>query len=432
MYEERRNFSFRTVIVQLLFVVLFVFIMIWLLPTKDYLGNKYATKDDINTILDSRLESLYGRMFADNVETMRDAATGYFTNERLPQEVGESVTLSLDDMLEKKLVMPFKDSNNEACGLETSYVKITKMDNEYQMKVQLSCSDYSDYIIVYLGCYDYCEKDICEAKAVEPTAKPTTKPSSKPTKPTPIAKKEYEYEYRLTTQNEYSNWGNWSDWSTSKVKSDNLTQVEMKKQDVFVGYEQVEGIVSYKEETETITKTEVVPGYTDVKNATKSTSDGYYTNWVYQGYVTSYYGLSTYVSSNSTVKYVYVSDRTTLDCSNVCKDVTIYTYQKYTRSYVKGTNTYSCAAYPGYTLSGDKCVKYISGTSTQVPVTNTKKVPVYGYVNGDPIYEEVTKYRFRKRTLISEAKTVYKWSQNKNDITLLDQGYVLTNKSREV
>ena len=39
MYEEKNSFSLRTLILQLLTVLLFVFIMIWLFPTKNYMEN---------------------------------------------------------------------------------------------------------------------------------------------------------------------------------------------------------------------------------------------------------------------------------------------------------------------------------------------------------------------------------------------------------
>ena len=34
---------------------------------------------------------------------------------------------------------------------------------EYKLKVNLSCGDEEEYIIVYLGCYDYCKNYVCEA-----------------------------------------------------------------------------------------------------------------------------------------------------------------------------------------------------------------------------------------------------------------------------
>jgi len=42
MYEERRNsITLRDVILQLLIVVLFIFVMIWLFPTKGFLDKNY-------------------------------------------------------------------------------------------------------------------------------------------------------------------------------------------------------------------------------------------------------------------------------------------------------------------------------------------------------------------------------------------------------
>ena len=421
MYEERRGLSFWDILVQLLLVVVFVVIMIWLFPTKGFLANTYATKDDVNTAIDTKLEAIYGRMYADNIETMKDAATGYFTTSRLPSKVGDSVTLTLDEMLAKKLVLNFKDSNGQACDVDKSYVKITKMDNEYEMKVQLSCSDYSDYVIVYMGCYDYCDSDICQAKTTVTTTKSTTV-----VKPTPVSTKHYEYEYRLITQNVYSAWGNWSGWSTTAINSDSLTQVEMNKYQVLQGYNQVYGVVDYIPNTTYTTTT--TNGTTSTIAATATTGSSYYTDWVYQGYTTSTYALSTSVSDSSTTKYVYVSYKTTVDCSNICKNVTTYTYQKYTRTYVAGGTNYSCPS--GYTLSGTNCTKSTSGTTTQVPVYGY--TPVYGWVNGTPIYTTITNYRYRTRTLTSTASTVYKWSSSSSDSTLTNAGYVLTGSQREV
>lgn len=426
MYEERRNFGLRDVIIQILFVVLFIFILIWLFPTKGYLKNNTVTKDELK----DSLQVLYGQAFANNIDSMREAATGYFTSERLPKNVGDSVTLTLGEMLDKRLVLPFKDSNNQACDSEKSFVTLTKMDNEYQMKVQLSCSDYSDYIISYIGCYGYCDKDLCQQQTTKPVANQTTNNNPKPVSTT------YTYEYRKTWQNEWSDWSDWSEWSTTKTASNSNTRVEIKTEPVFDGYNQVYSIIGYKDVT--VYETQTVGGgsvgtYTDVIDATKSTSgSGHYTDWAYQGYVTSQYALSTAVGENSTIKYEYVSDKTTVDCSNVCKNVTTYTYKKYTRSYVSGGTNYTCPS--GYTLSGTKCSKTYTVNSTaqtvQVPVT--KSEPIYGYVNGSARYKNVTYYRYMTRTLVKEAGSDTKWSQSSNDTNLLNNGYVKTGNYKEV
>ena len=104
MYEERRNsFSVRDIVLQLLMVILFTLIMIWLFPTKSYLKDNFVGKEELQSEISEQLQSIYGRLFADNIESMRDAAEGYFTNSRLPQKIGDSVTLTLGEMIDKKL-----------------------------------------------------------------------------------------------------------------------------------------------------------------------------------------------------------------------------------------------------------------------------------------------------------------------------------------
>lgn len=477
MYEERKNtFSFRDIILQLLIVIMFVFIMIWLFPTKSYLKENFVGKDELQSEISSQLQSLYGRLFADNIETMRDAAQGYFTNARLPKNIGDSVTLTLDEMLEKKLVLQFKDSNNQACSANSSYVQVTKMDDEYQMKVQLSCSDYEDYIIVYMGCYDYCDGGICEKEEEPSTPEPER----------PVVNKKYKYEYRLVTQNEYSNWGPWSSWSTNAISSNSLRQVEMDTRNILTGYKtetyiDYETVIEYREETTKVqvgtekkyvgTKIEDIKpakGGTTTKKvykaAEKVTSGGGYSNWVYQGYVTSKYALS----SSNTVKYEYVSHKTTVDCTDVCKNVTIYTYKKSTRTYTEGKVTYkcptgykyesgsgadmlcykykeydssklSCSSYgAAYELDGTDCIKEVAvyeyvpiykEITTTIPVTVTKEVEKTRQV---PIYQKKTYYRYRTRTQISEAGVSIKWSTSKNDQSLIKLGYKLTGNVVEV
>lgn len=102
------------------------------------------------------------RIFNNNLRDIKDAAVSYFTNERLPKNIGEKIILSLAKMQEEKLVLNVIDSNDKTCDTSKTYVEVTKEKNEYVMKINLSCSDMEDYIIIHLGCYDYCKDTICE------------------------------------------------------------------------------------------------------------------------------------------------------------------------------------------------------------------------------------------------------------------------------
>ena len=154
MYEEKNNrFSVKDLVVQLLFVVLLVFILMYLFPSKQFITN---LKDN------GSLQPLYDRIFNENILMMKDGAKAYFTTPRLPQNTGDKVKLTLGEMLDKKIVLPFTDSRGKSCDNTASYVEVEKKDDEYVMKVNLKCSEQENYLLVYMGCYDYCKTTICE------------------------------------------------------------------------------------------------------------------------------------------------------------------------------------------------------------------------------------------------------------------------------
>ena len=271
MYKEEyenRGFPFRDFLLKLILIIIFVFLLVWLLPkfispTVDTKQKNSGNSNSTSEKLD--LSPLTSQIFADNIERMKDAAISYYTDERLPQEVGESDKMTLSDMIEKKLIIALVDKNNKAVDVEESYVKITKMDDEYLLKVNLKDSEKEDYILVHLGCYTYCESAVCEKKETDvavKASKPTTivpikgakqetqqpsenektpseekpkdetkeepkdepeEPTDKPT-PTPPSDEEDEYlfEYEKTTGAEFSNWSNWSSWAKTSCNTPTL------------------------------------------------------------------------------------------------------------------------------------------------------------------------------------------------------------------
>lgn len=161
---ESKGFPIRSFAIKLILVVIFVFLLIWLLPK--FTSPTIETREcsTTGTCDTSGIEALTSQIFSDNLEKMKDAAISYYTDERLPKEVGQSETMTLSDMIGKKIIVALIDKNNKACDVEGSYVKITKLDDEYLLKVNLKDSEKEDYILVHLGCYTYCDSYICEKK----------------------------------------------------------------------------------------------------------------------------------------------------------------------------------------------------------------------------------------------------------------------------
>ena len=125
--------------------------------------------------------------------------------------------MTLSDMIGKKIIIALIDKNNKAVDVEGSYVKITKLDDEYLLKVNLKDSEKEDYILVHLGCYNYCESYICQKQGTEATkgskviGEYVPIKGSKdsgiyyvPTDPTPVVEKHYCVYYG---GNYYGAWG---------------------------------------------------------------------------------------------------------------------------------------------------------------------------------------------------------------------------------
>ena len=171
---EQKGFPIKGFLVRLLLVIIFVLLLIWLLPKILSPVLKTDGKTTANcsgsSVCDlSGLNALTSQIYADNLERMKDAAIAYYTAERLPKEVGESKTMTLSDMIGKKLITPLVDKNNKAVDVEKSYVKITKMDNEYLLKVNIKDSEKEDYILVHIGCYSYCDSYVCQKQSTTTT-----------------------------------------------------------------------------------------------------------------------------------------------------------------------------------------------------------------------------------------------------------------------
>ena len=164
---EKRGFPLKDFLLKLILVVIFVALLCWLLPKfiKPTIVNECQHSGSSASVCDtSGLDALTSQIFADNLEKMKNAAISYYTDDRLPQNVGDSESMTLSDMIGKHLIVPLIDKNNKACDVTASYVKITKNDDEYIMKVNLKDSEKEDYILVHLGCYTYCDSYICEKK----------------------------------------------------------------------------------------------------------------------------------------------------------------------------------------------------------------------------------------------------------------------------
>ena len=191
---ERRGFPFRDFLLKLILVIIFVFLLIWLLPkfirptvTTNATSNSKAAATEKSSSKSSSsstkcesnsgkcdisgLDALTSQIFAENINRMKEAAISYYTDERLPKNSGDSEKMTLSDMISKKIIIALVDKNNKAVDGEKSYVKITKLDEEYILKINIKDSEKEDYMLVHLGCYTYCDSYVCQKQSSEVSVK---------------------------------------------------------------------------------------------------------------------------------------------------------------------------------------------------------------------------------------------------------------------
>lgn len=482
-YEDR-GFPFRDFLLKLILIIIFVFLLVWLLPK--FIKPTTVVKENQTT----DITVLTSQIFSDNLNTMKEAAIAYYTDERLPKEVGQYDQLTLGDMIGKKIITPLIDKNNKAVDTEGSYVKITKTEDEYILKVNIKDSEKEDYILVHLGCYTYCDTYVCEKAETKVTIKGSKEQSAphkntstddkkteenknnddkkdneqedkkeeekndkeeekedkeddKPTTPTPTT---YQYEYTKTTGVEFSNWTSWSNWekTSCKTKAVNCNENDISCLYKLQLYEQKQAIGTYSK-----TKTE----YKQVSSYSKTTcskynyiiidSTTYTTTTTYNvvNTITSttassvggwkYVGRSSYDNpprDTATTHYEFVGADFSY-CEETCESLPNFFYDKYTYtgSLTKVTNTTTT---PGETSSTSSSTSSSVSASCGSYVTTT--VPVYGYVavkNSDTLYGTVCYKSTKSRSLTDPGKTQYKWSSY-NDTTLLNNGWTYTGAKR--
>ena len=405
--EETRGLTIKDLLIRLILIVIFIFLLIWLFPMPD-------------------LKPLNNQIFADNVDRMKDVAKSYYTLERLPKDINESKKMTLREMIDNKLILPLMDSNGKYCSEDDSYIQITKLENEYVIKVYLSCSDKQDYVVTHFGCYDICT-DKC--KMLETTTQTQASNSEvrksqvttklKSTTQRITTKKEAKiYEYQFTKRvckEEFERYACDSGYNlvgdtcikngsqTVVINADKniskVTNTDTKKAKAIVNSstklvdatcknstktstinaEKVSTTVNAEEKSKTQLVTASKINAYDVKGAvvTKKTTNANYIkvqNYDIKTatkYATEYKWsyVSTVTSEKSNLGYVndnekliLVNIETVPTCKTCTTMVNVYTYFKYRKNVTK--YEYSCDAFPGYTkYDTDKCRKATTVTT---------------------------------------------------------------------
>ena len=482
MYEDNKKTSITSFFIKLIIVIIFVIFALWLLSSINKGLN--SNIDNIN----NSLNVLTDNIFSENINKMKEVGKEYFTTERLPQNIGDVKSLTLKEMYDKKLILELKDKNGKTCSADNSYVMVEKLDSEYQMKVYLECGEEKNYIIVIMGCYDYCSTTICER-------------NNDSNDNTIINNNHIEYEYKKTTGGYWTDFGSWSEWSRIEINKTNYRDVETKTEKEKYTYDKTiykneyidyvtncptgytktsDGTKCYKVVKTTQNATPVCPAtYNGYALASQNGFECKYTlttTTTSEPVCASKYGNGTYTSISNFTCYYKVSG----ECQKVAYQELVNTYcgtiicgQHYETKYktvcsadkiistpatckegyqningictLTSTNnmTVRNATCPsGYTEKNNTCEKEIQENK----YTELNKSCPAGYEftkDKSKCYKEVssvikatgtkqvTYYRYRTRQYIGGSVDI-KWSRSNNDASLLNAGYKLTGNTKTV
>ena len=159
--KERKEINWGLVIkrsIVALGIILLILVLIWLIGKVNSQSNNKA-EDNTKTVDKTESKSLetYSKEFIENIRYMQETGRNYWNIAgELPTD-GNSIRLSLQDLIDKGLLLPFSDKNGKACDQEVSYVKLTNNGGKYVMSVKLSCDSETATVTETLGCNQFCD-----------------------------------------------------------------------------------------------------------------------------------------------------------------------------------------------------------------------------------------------------------------------------------
>lgn len=120
MENDERRISWLSLFIKIVIAFAFILIIVWLVSK---LINRNKLSDT----------------FKNNINNMETVAVKYFKDIDLPTKQGESIKITLDEMIEKELIVSAQTSEGEKCNTKTSYSKITRKKDNYEVETRLEC-----------------------------------------------------------------------------------------------------------------------------------------------------------------------------------------------------------------------------------------------------------------------------------------------------
>lgn len=124
---ETKRINWIKIVIEVLAVFVFILLLAWILP----FGNKDKSK---------------ATNFGNNFDTYRESIKKYYSKSSNLPELSE--TLTLQQLIDKKVVKKLYDQSGNLCDVNKSNVSVIKVDeNNYQLDIELTCGKESDRVL---------------------------------------------------------------------------------------------------------------------------------------------------------------------------------------------------------------------------------------------------------------------------------------------
>ena len=118
--EDEKKINWLSLFIKIVIAFAFILIIVWLVSK---LINRNKLSDT----------------FKNNINNMETVAVKYFKDIDLPTKQGESIKVTLGEMIEKELIVSVKTSEGGKCDTQNSYSKITRKKDNYEVETRLEC-----------------------------------------------------------------------------------------------------------------------------------------------------------------------------------------------------------------------------------------------------------------------------------------------------
>jgi len=125
--ENEKKINWLSLFIKIIIVFIFALIIIWL----------------ISKIVNNSKKS---EIFKNNINNMEKVSIDYFKTIDLPLEKGQSIKVTLEELIEKELIVSINEEKENKCNLKESYSEITREKDKYVVNTTLKCGKEKDTI----------------------------------------------------------------------------------------------------------------------------------------------------------------------------------------------------------------------------------------------------------------------------------------------